>query len=151
MDCSPFFSLQRYSSYVSSTETAVLKLITDRNLFSPAMPSAFIFSTLRRGGEIFCYSLYSLGKWIMMAAMLQRVKPKKKKRYRCQTSQSFNENFSTYSLYAAGRFQRLHVNRVQSVWNSRGRKGKRDWEKTARVKGFVLCVSGADAGVVLFI
>lgn len=129
----------------------MLKLITDRNLFSPAMPSAFIFSSLRRGGEIFCYSLYSLGKWIMMVATLYRVKPKKK-RYRCQTSQSFNEKFSTYSLYAAGRFQRLHVNRVQSVWNSRGRKRKRDWKKkTARVRGFVLCVNGADAGVVLFI
>lgn len=32
-----------------------------------------------------------------------------------------------------------------------GGKEKGTGKKTARMKGFVLCVSGADAGVVLFI
>lgn len=40
------FSLWRYSSYVSCSETAVLKLITDGNLFSPATPSAYIIFSL---------------------------------------------------------------------------------------------------------
>ncbi len=43
------FSLQRYSSSVSSSETAVLKLITDGNLFCPPTSSAYIIFSLQEG------------------------------------------------------------------------------------------------------
>lgn len=55
------FSQRRYSSYISSSETAALKLITDRNLFCPATPSAYIIFSISRGRRHFCHLFCSLG------------------------------------------------------------------------------------------
>lgn len=113
MDCRDGF----LCSATVATSAAVLKLITGRNLFSPATPSAHIIFNLSGERIIDVWGL-------------------KQKRQRCTCPERisdpcFNESFSTYMscVWLHGLQKQNNVYEAQSIRDVKERQGKEWWKK----------------------